>query len=268
VPNNALPIALLLVGAAISAVSMWPAFRGKEAAARGIGSHWMVAGAILTVLTLNVIFTLPFLGELRDQQPLTIRGFAIAALSTQIPILLVLYVRLIWARAVTWRDLGLRPLPIDRIVRVGLTMALLGLLATVTVELVLTQVGLRPNQFEQFTFIRGGGQQGLVVVLFLAAVSAPFAEELFFRGFIFGLYRRRQPLWLAYVVSGGLFAAAHVMPAHMSLAQMSGLAIGIFILGTLLAWTYQRTGSLYPGMLAHAVNNATGLLLLYSVDPR
>jgi len=32
----------------------------------------------------------------------------------------------------------------------------------------------------------------------------------------------------------------------------------------MLAWLYQHTGSLYPGMVAHAVNNATGLILFYA----
>lgn len=266
-PSNALPIALLGIGLAITAVFMWPAFQGPEAARKGVGSHLVVIGAIVAVLTLNVLFTLPFIDELRDQ-PLTIRGFAIAALSTQIPILLVLWGRFVLPKAVSWSELGLKALPIERIVRVGLSMALVGLVSTITVELVLTQVGLRPNQFEQFSFVRSGGQEGLLVVLFLAAVSAPFAEELFFRGFIFGLYGGRQPLWLAYVVSNGLFAVAHVMPTRMDLAQMAGLAIGILVLGTLLAWTYQHTGSLFPGMLAHALNNATGLILLYSFPTR
>jgi uncharacterized protein len=267
VPSNALPIALLVVGLAISAVFMWPAFHGPEAARKAVGSQLLVIGAIVAVLTLNVLFTLPFIERLRDQ-PLTIGDFAIAALSTQVPILLVLWGRLVAPGAVSWQELGLRALPIERIVRVGMTMALLGLLSTITVELALTQVGLRPNQFEEFSFVRDGGQLGLLVVLFLAAVSAPLAEELFFRGFIFGLYRGHLALWLRYVISSGVFAAAHVMPNRMNLAQMAGLAIGIFVLGSILAWTYQRTGSLYPGMLAHAINNATGLILLYSYPPR
>ena len=93
-------------------------------------------------------------------------------------------------------------------------------------------------------------------------------EELFFRGMLFGLYRRRQPLWVAYVVSGLLFASLHLVPMLMNPSQMAGLGIGIFVLGTLLAWVYQRTGSLYPSIVAHAVNNATGLVLLYTLDIR
>jgi membrane protease YdiL (CAAX protease family) len=40
------------------------------------------------------------------------------------------------------------------------------------------------------------------------------------------------------------------------------------MLAFLLAWVYEHTNSLYPGMLAHAVNNATGLLLFYAVGIR
>jgi membrane protease YdiL (CAAX protease family) len=54
----------------------------------------------------------------------------------------------------------------------------------------------------------------------------------------------------------------------MSVSQMAGLSVGIFLLALLLAWLYERTGSLYPGMLAHAVNNATGLILFYAVGVR
>jgi membrane protease YdiL (CAAX protease family) len=71
-------------------------------------------------------------------------------------------------------------------------------------------------------------------------------------------------LWVAYVASSLLFTLLHLMPGQMNLQQMAGLSVGIFLLAMLLAWLYQRTGSLYPGMLAHAVNNATGLILFYT----
>jgi membrane protease YdiL (CAAX protease family) len=51
----------------------------------------------------------------------------------------------------------------------------------------------------------------------------------------------------------------------MDLAQNLGLVLAVFVLGTLLAWTYQRTGSLYPGIVAHGVNNGVALVVLYSV---
>ena len=109
------------------------------------------------------------------------------------------------------------------------------------------------------------GYAGFQLADVAAGVVAPVVEEIFFRGFLFGLLRRRHPLWLAYIVSAVLFTVLHNDPSHMNLAQMAGLSIGICMLAVMLAWVYQRTGSLYPGILAHAVNNATGLILFYVV---
>ena len=49
---------------------------------------------------------------------------------------------------------------------------------------------------------------------------------------------------------------------------MAGLSVGILLLALMLTWLYQHTGSLFPGILAHAVNNATGLILFYAVGMR
>lgn len=263
----ALIAALVVVACAVTIWVFVPAMRGPEAARRDIGTHRLAFGVVVAMLTLNGLLTLPLAGIIRDS-PLTITTFGLAALSTQLPMVLVVYLRLILPRAVTWQELGLRPLPLERVMRVGLATGIGGLVLTITISLLLSQVGLRPNQFEQFEFVRNADWIGLTVVLVLAAVTGPFAEELFFRGFLFGLYRRRQPLWLAYLIAGVVFAGPHVMPNRMNPSQMAGLATGIFVLGTLLAWTYQRTGSLYPGVLAHAVNNATGLLALYAAAQR
>ena len=105
-------------------------------------------------------------------------------------------------------------------------------------------------------------------MLVAAGVLAPLVEELFFRGFLFGLYRGRHPLWMAYLVSSVLFTLLHLEPTRMNVPQMAGLSVGIFLLAMLLAWLYKHTGSLYPGILAHAVNNATGLILFYAVGVR
>ncbi|HEY3060106.1 MAG TPA: type II CAAX endopeptidase family protein [Chloroflexota bacterium] len=256
--------AVALVAAAITVWTFAPAFRGPEAARRDVGSHRLAFGCIVAVLLLSTLASLPFVQDLRDA-PFTLATFALAALATQIPLLLVLYVRLIWPRALSWQDLGLRPLPLEQVLRVGSITGISVLLLTIVVSLALSRLDLRPNQLEQYTFVRQAGIPGLIVVLVLVAVTAPIAEELFFRGFLFGVYRRRQPRWLAYAVSVAAFSIAHVMPTRMNPQQALGLVIAIVLLGTILTWTYERTGSLYPGMVAHAINNATGVLALYYV---
>jgi uncharacterized protein len=263
--------AVVVLGTLALAVTIWvfaPAFAGATVARRALGTHRLAVGSLIAVIALNAALTIPIAPLLRIENGLTTSTFVIAALTTEIPMLLVVYVRLIVPGAVTWADLGLRPLRIDYVLRMGLGAGLAGLIVVDIVGTLLSQVGLRPNQLEQFEFVRSEGALAFLVLLFSAGVVAPFVEELYFRGFIFGLYRRRQPLWVAYVASSLLFTALHLEPNRMNLTQMAGLSVGVFLLAMLLAWLYQHTGSLYPSMLAHAVNNATGLILFYAVGLR
>lgn len=94
---------------------------------------------------------------------------------------------------------------------------------------------------------------GLVLTFTAAAVIAPIAEEIFFRGFMYGGLRGRIGAVGAMLVSTIFFTAL-----HFSIDQF----IPIFFLGLFLAWLYEKTGSLYPGMLLHATNNAISLVLL------
>lgn len=258
---------LVVVGLAIAVWVFIPAFRGPEVARRDLGSHRLTIGAWLTVIVLNAVITVPLAPYLHIDQGLTTTTFLIAALASEIPMLLIIYIRLIMPGAVTWRDLGLRPLPLDYVLRIGLGAGIAGLIVIDIIGTFLTQIGLRPNQLDQFQFVLHEGPIGFALVLIAAAVVAPFVEELFFRGFLFGLYRKRQPVWVAYSVPSVLFMLLHLMPTRMNLQQMAGLGVGIFLLAILLTWLYDHTGSLFPGMLAHAVNNATGLILFYTVRP-
>lgn len=89
-------------------------------------------------------------------------------------------------------------------------------------------------------------------------VWTPFIEELTFRGLLYGTLRAVTGAPLAAVASGCLFAAAHGY----------GLAgfLSVFLSGILWALAYERSRSLVPSIVAHAVNNlsvtVTYLLLL------
>jgi membrane protease YdiL (CAAX protease family) len=259
---------VLVLGLGITLWVFLPAFQGRDAARRDLGTHRLAIGAWVAVIVLNALIALPLAPVLHIEDGLTTGTFLVAALSSDIPMLLVVYVRLIMPGAVTLEELGLRPLPLDYALRMGLAAGLSGLVVIDIVGSLLSQVGLRPNQLDQFGFVLNEGPVAFVLLLIAAALVAPFVEELFFRGFLFGIYRRRQPLWVAYLVSSVLFTVLHLDPTRMNPSQMAGLSVGIFMLAILLNWVYQHTGSLYPGMVAHAVNNATGLILFYAIGIR
>jgi uncharacterized protein len=261
-------IAIVVLGVIGLATTVWvflPAFQGAEAASKALGTHRLAVGSVVAVVVLNAFITLPLaLAAHLDIEQMTTGTFVIAALLTEIPMLVVVYVRAIVPGAVTWADLGCRRLPLLVLIPVGVGAGLGGLVVVGVIGALLAQIGLQQNQIElEFGFVRTEGPLAFALVLIFAGIVAPVVEELFFRGFLFGMYRRRKPLWMAYVFSSLLFTVLHLMPGQMNPSQMAGLSVGIFLLAMLLAWLYQRTGSLYPGMLAHAVNNTTGLILFY-----
>jgi membrane protease YdiL (CAAX protease family) len=88
---------------------------------------------------------------------------------------------------------------------------------------------------------------------------APPSEELFFRGFVFGGLRRRLPLLTAALASGAIFGIFH-FTGEDSLAAIPQLAI----LGAMLAWLYEKTGSLWPPIILHALNNGIAFIFITS----
>jgi len=109
----------------------------------------------------------------------------------------------------------------------------------------------------------------------LAAVSVAFVEEIFFRGIIFkGLLEDMRPV-RAYLLANLFFSAIHfVQPAdEQVLSGIEPLAgfrhligsfgpflnpellpgfFGLFLIGTVLCYAFQRTGTLYMSMGLHA----------------
>ncbi len=90
----------------------------------------------------------------------------------------------------------------------------------------------------------------LILTYQALAIWTPFTEEVFFRGFVFpGLVHRLGAGW-ALVASAVVFSLFHVDPRLLG---------PIFVTGLLLAWLYHRTGSLWPGVAAHAGQNALAI---------
>lgn len=107
------------------------------------------------------------------------------------------------------------------------------------------------------TLIQGATWQ-VIPPLLSYTILAPVFEEVVFRGVLYSSLRRRFSAPFAMVASALIFALAHGYGTF-------GL-VTIFWSGLLWAWAYEKTGSILPGMAAHALNNslvcATVLLLV------
>ncbi len=89
----------------------------------------------------------------------------------------------------------------------------------------------------------------LVLSAGLTCVVAPMCEEFLFRGYVFTALRS-WGLLPAAIVDGLLFGGVHASSAPaLDLLPLAALGFGLCLL-------YRYSGSLYPGMGAHALNNS------------
>src|SRR5579862_2175160 len=84
----------------------------------------------------------------------------------------------------------------------------------------------------------------------LTCVVAPICEEFLFRGYVFTALRSWRGTWPAAVITGLLFGAVHAGSAPaLDLVPLAGLGFGLCLL-------CRYTGSLYPCIVAHSLNNS------------
>ncbi len=93
---------------------------------------------------------------------------------------------------------------------------------------------------------------GVVFSLFVMALTPAFCEELLFRGYVQRQLERQFGVSSAIVVVGLLFGLF-----HFRFSQLIPLAV----IGMYLAYLTWRTGSLWPAILVHFINNAFALML-------
>ncbi|NNM66639.1 MAG: CPBP family intramembrane metalloprotease [Spirochaetales bacterium] len=91
--------------------------------------------------------------------------------------------------------------------------------------------------------------------VFLLGIVAPLTEETLFRGFFFHGTSRRYGPGPAVFLTSAVFALAHMNPWQASAA---------FLAGFYLSWLVQRSGSLFPSILAHGLYNLFPVLLAWS----
>lgn len=121
------------------------------------------------------------------------------------------------------------------------------------------QAALRRTPYNpQLDFLAPGGFSwpALFGMLATGGLIAPLAEEVFFRGLIHRWLRQRMRFWPAATLSALLFGVVHVE------ISVAGAA---FLLGLLLAWLYERSGSLWAPITVHIINNAVKIIFLYII---
>ncbi len=89
---------------------------------------------------------------------------------------------------------------------------------------------------------------GLVLV-----ILGPFSEEIWARGFLYGYLRQKTGIVLAIFLQALFFTLFH--PDIYMQGFVITAFLGIFISGIILGFLYEKTASLYPGVICHGIIN-------------
>ena len=95
-------------------------------------------------------------------------------------------------------------------------------------------------------------------MFFTLVVLAPVAEELIFRGFMFDKIRARSGFLMTMLLVSLLFGLAHFIGGGWVAVVVT------FSLSLVMCLTREVSGSIYPAMIIHALNNGLAFWAILS----
>ncbi len=126
---------------------------------------------------------------------------------------------------------------------------LLGMLSGLVVGLFMEESAALEEIGEIFSSF--GAQGYLLPLALLIGVVPAICEEVLFRGYLQTRLTTRLPAWLGIGLASAAFAVFHFDPVHV---------VAVFPLGVWMGWLCYRSGSIFPAMLAHFVNNVSSVV--------
>lgn len=230
-----------------SAANAWPAWPAWTAPVALLGGFGF---ALFGATVISLVGALVTGGDVADSPPAVIIAATvfqdIALVATA-----VLLARLTTKASSPWQ-FGLRRARFWRALG-WLVVAYLSFLMLTAAWLAIMQaLGVSVDQNDDLPGELGADDStlALIVVGILVTVIAPMAEELFFRGYFFTALRNWKGVPLAAIITGAVFGGIHVG------SSPPVFLFPLAIFGVLLCLLYWRTGSLFPCIVLHCINNS------------
>lgn len=247
-------IGLLLMVGGLGYYVLAPGFAGPAAASRDVGSHRLVIASTMLIVLLANIGPLIYTSIFGVGGICSVGSFTMAALSVNVALVGVAYFRFMRPGVLTAANLGVDVSRLGRNVLLGLGVGMAVLTASAVIQFAIRAIGVDQTQLLDLECVRDFPLPGFLLVVFAGGVLAPIAEELYFRGFVFRSYMQAKSPIVAYIATSLLFATLHLnLPALLPILVMS----------LIFCYAYQRTGSIVPSVVGHAVNNTAAFAVLY-----
>jgi membrane protease YdiL (CAAX protease family) len=206
---------------------------------------WIGLGLAVVAVILGALLIV----ALPEASYLEVPALTVAELLYLLPVVAIL-----GRRKASWRLLGFNAFS-GGAMGVGCGIIVITYAAIFIHNVTLMLLGV-PTQAETLVDLLDSAPVAVAVAL-AGILVAPFVEEIFFRGFVFQGLRQAYGWNKAALVSSALFGALHM--------QLVAL-IPTFLLGYALAIIFNRSNSIWPGIILHALVNALAIGVLLGVS--
>ncbi len=159
-------------------------------------------------------------------------------------------------------DLGLKPFKLRRAIAVAfvwwLAIRATVLVYSVVATTIAERFGAKPpaEMTSRVPELFGSGAVGFLLACVVAVLIGPIVEEVYFRGFMYPAFKRALGTWPAIIVSGVIFGVFHVNP---------WLIFPTGLMGVVMAYLYEKEGSLGAPFFLHALNNLVSVVIVYTL---
>ncbi|HEU5063098.1 MAG TPA: type II CAAX endopeptidase family protein [Solirubrobacterales bacterium] len=212
-------------------------------------SNWGPKGALLgavLAIVAGLVLGLPAIAFTDGENELTTAGNVIAQVGLVLGLLLVPFALAHSRGATSFRE-SLRRLGVRSFRASAFLWMLAALFAYLTFAALYASLILEP---EQEDIADGFGP--VPVQILLIVFGAAIAEEIAFRGMLFGGLRERLPRVPAALLAGAVFGLLHAFTGLSAVPPLIAL-------GFIFCLLYEKTGSIVPGILLHMLNNSVAL---------
>jgi len=110
------------------------------------------------------------------------------------------------------------------------------------------------GQTQDTGFSNISAQSEYIMAFLMLVVIAPIAEELLFRGYLFGKLRKHAPIWVSILITSVVFAIVH---------GAWNVGLDVFALSIVLCLLRVVSKSLWPSILLHMMKNSIAFYFLF-----
>ncbi|WP_342570837.1 type II CAAX endopeptidase family protein [Paenibacillus sp. FSL R5-0749] len=212
---------------------------------------------LLVLLTLEFVFVIfvikyPIQSGYEEWLDNTLYSGTLTGLTIAITLLTGLYLVGLRPKKLSWREVGVKGFSVRDWWRIVLWLLLLIILSVMAVYLT-SFLGNTVDNSKTESLQQNVTLFTIVIGIVSAGFVSPLYEEIFYRGFIYRWLRTRIRMKWAIVISALIFTLAHF-------PTINAMPVN-FISGVVFAWTYERTGSVVPGMIVHGAFNTIAVVL-------